>query len=123
MKKILLLLTVIALTATACKKKVDDMDFSGTVVGGCDCTGIGSSISEMDWGWFVALEKPDGIGAKFTTEGKTYENVVLLYGTKTRLGTEAHISGRLYMDDKYAASYCFYRPNNGIPQAVCSRLD
>ena len=101
MKKIFLLITIIALSLTACKKKVDDMEFSGTVVGGCECTGIGSSISEMDWGWFVALEKPEGIGVKFTTDNKTYENVVLLYGTKTRLGTDSKISGRLYMDDKY----------------------
>ena len=126
MKKILFLCLAAALLFSACKKKVDDMDFSGKVIGGCECTGsgMGYSISEMDWGYLVALDKPEGIGSDYTdADRNNYTNVVILYGTRTRLTIGGTISGKLYLDKDYASSYCNYRPSLGVPQAVCSQLD
>ncbi|MBQ0016146.1 MAG: hypothetical protein KBT04_04115 [Bacteroidales bacterium] len=125
MKQHRLIITCIILATllvTACKKKVDDMDFSGTIVGCVECTGSGTgvTISEMDWGYLVQLDKPTNVGS---TYGE-YSNVVLLYGTKTLFKEEESISGKLYFDDDYAGSYCFYHfDDHNIPQAVCSELD
>ncbi|MBR1516782.1 MAG: hypothetical protein IJ620_01370 [Bacteroidales bacterium] len=122
MKKIAFLILIASVLLSACKKKVDELDFADTVIGGTECTGAGTSISELDWGWIVELDKPAGIGNDYTDkEGITHHNVVLLYGTHTRLSGD--VKGKLYLDKDYASSYCFYRPQLGIPHAVCSRLD
>ncbi|MBQ7280246.1 MAG: hypothetical protein IJR13_05955 [Bacteroidales bacterium] len=126
MRKTILFIIAAMLLCSACKKKVDEIDFSGKVVGGCECTGtgMGQSISQMDWGYFVALDKPEAIGSDYIdADRNSYSNVVILYGTHTRLTIGNTISGKLYLDKDYASSYCNYRPQLGVPQAVCSSLD
>lgn len=124
MKKTLLLVCTILLLAGACKKKVDTMEFSGIVVDCRECTGTGfTSMSDMDWGWVIALSKPDSVGAKYlNSEGKEYNNVVVMYGTHTLPKQNEKVSGELYFDKDYAASYCHYR-NNDLPQTVCEKLN
>lgn len=109
---------------SSCKKHVDDFDFTGTVIGVRDCSSMSMSISELDWGYIVEVSSPEGIGAEYyDNDGKKHTNVVILYGTKTRLSDQEKLSGRMYMDENYSRSYCNYHYSDGVPEAVCSELD
>lgn len=109
---------------TSCKKNVDDFDFTGVVIGVRDCSSMSMSISELDWGYEVEITSPEGVGVEyFDQEGVKHKNVVVLYGTKTRLSDKDKLSGRMYMDENYSRSYCNIHFSDNVPEAVCSELD
>ena len=125
MKKILLVVAVMTLIFTGCKKRTDVIRFEGVVVDGYNCTMQTASISEMDYGYVVALSTPDSIGAQYkSSNGNTYPHCVLMYRTKYRFKEQETISGTMYLDDDYDDAYCTYHYDNlGLPEAVCYTLD
>ncbi|MBR1793337.1 MAG: hypothetical protein IJ764_06845 [Bacteroidales bacterium] len=124
MKRLLFILFVVILLSAACKKKVDEIEFAGTVVDCRECTGTGTtSLSEMDWGWVIALQYPDSMGVDYTnSEGQRFKNVVVMYGTGSLPKQNQKVSGKLYRDENYANSYCRIRFKD-LPQTVCSKLN
>lgn len=127
MKKNIIIILLIACGCScmeSCKKNVDDFEFSGTVIGVRDCTSTTMSVSELDWGYVVEVSTPEGVGADyFDEQSQKHSNVVVLYGTRARLSDKEKISGKMYLDDKYSRAYCNYHYNDGVPEAVCSKLD
>jgi len=123
MKKRLLFLAIIPILFIGCGKPDNVFDFTGTVVGYVDCTSSLTSISEMDFGYVVALSVPDSIGGDYEANGgKQYGNCVILYRTKARYHDGDNIEGSMYLDDKYSKAYCQFHHNFGIPEGVCYSL-
>lgn len=124
MKKLILVLAAITLAFTSCKKNENAFHFEGTIVDGFNCTLQSANISDMDFGYVVALSTPDTVGEKYTSSnGKTYPHCVLLYRTKYRFHESDEISGSMYLDDNYSRAYCTYHYDLSIPEAVCYSLD
>ncbi len=123
MKRLFLLWAAATLLMTSCGKRSDTFQFSGTIIGYCNCTLASASISEMDFGYVVNLDTPDSIGGEYITDGVTYKNAILLYRTKARLADGETISGTMYLDDDYSKAYCQYHFDLGIPEGVCYTLD
>ncbi len=123
--KVIALCLAALMLATACKKKHDEIDFSGTTIGVLECTGQNMSINEIDFGYLVELETPANFGNDYIDASQVkHTNVVILYGTRSVLKDHTHLSGRLYEDNEYSASYCSIRYRSlGIKETVCSKLD
>lgn len=112
------------MTLSGCKKKVDDVAFSGTVYEFCECTLSSMSISEQDWGYIVSLDTPKDAGRDYTdNEGNVHPNSIILYRTKTKYRSGQAIKGRLYFDDEYSRAYCNYHNVPDLPEAVCYSLE
>ena len=112
-----IILAVVALLA-ACKNH-DDFKFTGTVVDYEECNGI----SEM--GYAIDLSSPDTIGGTYTTRSsKTYDNVVVVYGSDRILKENAKISGRMYIDNNYSRTTCSrHYTDRDVPEAVFTKID
>ena len=124
MKKTLLLYALIPLLLVGCKKNEAVFDFSGKVVGYVDCTLNPTSISEMEFGYVVALNSPDSVGRDFTvSDGAVLHNCVILYRTKARYYDGDPISGSMYFDDRYSRAYCQIHRDYDLPEGVCYSLD
>lgn len=117
MKKIFLAISVIAILA-ACKEKHDDFDFTGTVVDYEECNGI------MEMGYAVALTSPSSTGGSYTTrENKTFDNVVVIYGSDQMLKANSKISGSIYIDNNYSKTTCNrHYTDRDVPEAVFTKL-
>lgn len=120
-----LIVLLLALCTTACKKKVDDFEFSGKAVGGgyyCAQDGLFDEFS-----YPIVLTEPEGVGTDFTFNGVTYHNVVRLFNTDYFLKDGMTVKGRMYLDDEYDQSYCTLHALDPeikkLPQAVCTYLD
>ncbi len=120
-----LTLLCLVLGMSACKKKVDDFEFSGTAVGGgyyCAKDGMFDEFS-----YPIVVSEPDSIGVDFTFDGVTYHNVVRLFNADYYLKDGEKVSGRMYLDDEYDQSYCTLHSMEPevkkLPQAVCTHLD
>ena len=112
------------MTLSGCKKKVDDVAFSGTVYEFCECTLSSMSISEQDWGYIVPLDTPEGMGRDYTDVDDTVrKNCIILYRTKAKYRSGQAIKGRLYFDDEYSRAYCNYHNVPDLPEAVCYSLE
>ena len=124
MKKTLLIIAIIPMLLTGCKKPDNVFDFSGTMVDYKDCTGPFVGISEMDYGIVINLDTPDSIGKDYTDPlGEKYHNCVVLYRTKSRLKIGDKISGSMYLDEKYSKAYCQFHYDLDLPEGVCYSLD
>lgn len=124
MRKTLLLLALIPLLLVSCGKNENTFDFSGKVVGYVDCTLNPTSISEMEFGYVVALTSPDSVGRDYTTsDGIVQHNCVILYRTKARYYDGDPISGSMFFDDRYSRAYCQIRHDYDLPEGVCYSLD
>ena len=124
MKKILLLTVIIPMLFMGCKKNENVFDFSGKVVGYIDCTINPASISEMEFGYVVALDSPDSVGRDYTaSDGIVMHNCVILYRTKARYYDGDPISGSMFFDDRYSRAYCQIHRDYDLPEGVCYSLD
>lgn len=125
MKKSFLLLSFCLLLLTVgCKKNMDTFPFKGKVVGYVNCTMSTATISEIDFGYVVALTIPDSVGNAYTNEnGTKYNHCVVIYRTRQRCHEGDEISGTMYLDDDYSRAYCNYHFNLGLPEGVCYTLD
>lgn len=101
-KKLLLTVTAAMLLATACEEH-DEIAFEGDVVYAQPCT---MDMARPTAGYAVQLERPDSLGATFVYEGKTYDNVVLLFDPDRVLRVEDRIHGTFYFDQKASRQYC-----------------
>lgn len=123
-KRYIFMALAAVLMMVSCGNEKDTFQFKGTVHGYVDCTLATASISEMDFGYIVALSTPDSIGADYTNgDGEKFKNCVVLYRTKTRLRDGDEISGKMYLDDQYSRAYCSFHTNKTLPEGVCYVLD
>lgn len=114
MKKLLLI--PFLMLAFGCKN-YDDFAFSGVVVDYEMCQ------SMFNMGYAVMLTSPDTIGGTYITqEGKTYENVVVIYGSDRLLHPNDSISGRIYLDPLFSKTECNYHYDRDVPEAVFTEL-
>lgn len=115
-KYILLLLTSLALVVASCEDH-DEIAFKGKVVYVQPCT---LDMARPTAGYAVHLEQPDSLGATFTINNQTYNNVVLLFDPGRILKADDHISGTFYFDPKASRQYCTLSNlyNLEIPQGI-----
>lgn len=124
-----IILPIVALTfllPVSCKKNENIFDFSGEVVEYVDCTMNMTSITEMDFGYVVALSKPDSIGRDYTdinNKAIVHHNCVIIYRTKARYYDGDSISGEMWLDDRYSKAYCQIHVDYDLPEGVCYSLD
>ena len=124
MRKTLLFLALIPLLLVSCGKNENTFDFSGKVVGYVDCTLNPTSISEMEFGYVVALDSPDSVGRDYTaSDGIVMHNCVIHYRTKARYYDGDPISGSMFFDDRYSRAYCQIHRDYDLPEGVCYSLD
>ena len=124
MRKTLLLFALIPLLLVSCGKNENTFDFSGKVVGYVDCTLNPTSISEMEFGYIVALDSPDSVGRDYTaSDGIVLHNCVILYRTKARYYDGDPISGSMFFDDRYSRAYCQIHRDYDLPEGVCYSLN
>ncbi|MCQ2261279.1 MAG: hypothetical protein MJZ77_07825 [Bacteroidales bacterium] len=122
-KKTLWLLLLLPLFLTGCNRDVETIKFEGVIRGYFDCTNT-SSIFEIEFGYIVALDTPDSLGADYTDGlGKTYHNCVVLYRTKAHFADSDTIRGELYLDEDYSRAYCTFHYDHSLPEAVCYALE
>lgn len=101
-KKILLPLFAMALLATGCEEH-DEIAFEGKVVYAQTCT---LDMARPTAGYVVQMDTPDSLGARFTFQNKTYDNVVLLFDPGRVLQVDSRIHGTFYFDQKASRQYC-----------------
>lgn len=122
-KKYLLLLFLLPLMLTGCKRDVETIHFTGTVRGFFNCTPA-TSVFDIEFGYIVALSEPDSIGGDYTDAlGDTYHNCVVLYRTRDRILEGEEISGEMYLDEDYSKAYCTFHLKHSLPEAVCYGLE
>lgn len=123
MKKYLFIALSLFLLAS-CGKDVETFRFEGAVIDYVNCSLMSASISDIDYGYVIALTSPDTIGKDYyDVLGKKFTNCVILYRTKSRFEEGEVISGEMYLDDRYSRAYCTYHTRLDLPEGVCYRLD
>lgn len=116
---------LLTLLLSGCGEHEGTFSFSGKAVNRLECTLATQSISEQDFGYIIALDTPDSIGADYIdNNGDTHSNCVILYRTHTRFEEGNTISGRMYIDPDYPRAICAYHYTRlGLPEGVCEKLD
>lgn len=115
-----MVVTLMALMATGCAKH-EEIDFRGTVVNIEYCA---SQDITSNAGFYTALEMPEGMGGELTVGTTTYHNVVILFEPGRRIQNGNNISGKFYLDDKYARTNCtlHYEGDDELPQGVFTEV-
>ena len=103
LNKYYFLLAALLTLSLCCCKHPDDFAFSGKVVDIEFCSTGG------DVGYAIQLTSPDTLGGSYlTSNGDTYDNVVVAWQSPRPIHINDTVAGRMYMDDKYSKAYCNY---------------
>ena len=117
-------LSILAIVASlgmgACFNNYDDFDFVGTVIDVEVCTQM------PDIGLAIQLDAPDSIGGTYyATDGKYYNNTVVVYRPDRIAPVFTKLSGRIALDPNYSKSMCNYhwRETTGdVPEAIFTKM-
>lgn len=120
-KNLLLLLALLAMLAS-CKPNVDDFAFEGTAIDFEMCTGT------QDVGYAIQITSPDSLlgGTYLASDGKQYQNVVVLFCADRIIRNGAQVEGRMFFDNNYSSAYCnyHYRSSRGdVPEGRFSKIN
>ena len=123
-----LLALAAVILVSGCKKREDTFEFQGIVRGSCQCSGVSTSITDIDFGYIIELSTPDSIGKDYYYVDEHQHTILLhncvrIYKTHARLYDGDAVSGTMYLDEKYSAAYCTWHPKDGLPEGVCYTLD
>lgn len=104
----------------SCINNYDDFDFVGTVIDVEMCTQM------PDIGLAIQLDSPDSVGGRYyATDGKYYNNTVVVYRPDRIAPVSTRLSGRIALDPNYSKSMCNYhwRESTGdVPEAIFTKM-